>query len=320
MATRLEILHVVSGGDEYRQRLRVTEIVEQTISPEARDFDLTRLHGEGLTPEQATIAIATPPFFSSIRLVLIEAAERMPRQVQDALLRELDYATNASTLKVVLVYQSENAPSRSVLDRAGQHEVIAPFKSPKAATSWLDEYVRSQHLGHNVSRRILEHIVMVVGETDSGRLAREIDKLIEMAGDRPLRIEDVVTGTQEQAFVKPYEFYDNVGERRIGHAQRLLRRLLEQPDFPGVRIVIGLASHLIKLGHARALLDAGQNPSQVDSAFRGYFGERLVRQARGWHLKEIDRALSALCETDLLLKTGASEPHALEAFLARIAT
>lgn len=320
MSTRFEALLVLSGGDEFRQRLRVESILEQTVPLEAREFDFVRLRGDGLTAEQIAIAIGTPPILSPTRLVLIETAEQISRAALEALVQEIERAPDHRSLQVVLVYGPEHAPPRTILERAGMHEVIAPFKSPKAAAGWLAEYARLRHPGRGVSPQVLEQLVLFVGEADSGRLACELDKLIEMAGDRPLRPEDVALGVENQTSVKPYELYDAVGERRMGEAHRLLARLLQQPDYPGVRVIIGLAAYLAKLGHTRALLDEGENPARADTAFRGYFGERIVRQARGWRLREIDAALSALGHADMMIKTGAKDRHAMEWFLARIAS
>jgi DNA polymerase III delta subunit len=104
-----------------------------------------------------------------------------------------------------------------------------------------------------------------------------------------------------------------VGEGRFEEALDSLGILLGQGE-NGVGLVIGLATHFLRLGivaeEGQGALEATLPPHQR------WLARPLVAQARGWRPIEVDAALEGLLRVDRLLKASPlSEEHLLEEWL-----
>ncbi len=104
-----------------------------------------------------------------------------------------------------------------------------------------------------------------------------------------------------------------MADRRFEEARSSLGILLAQGD-SAVRLVIGLTSHLLRLGIA---LDQGKGALvEALPPYQKRFAGDLMRQARRWTLPQLDHALAGLLDVDRLLKASAhSQEHFLEAWL-----
>jgi DNA polymerase III delta subunit len=142
-----------------------------------------------------------------------------------------------------------------------------------------------------------------------GILAQELAKLAALAGEsRRITLKDVRRAGTKLPTQDRWAWFDLVGERRFEEARRALGTLLAQGE-TGVGLVIGLATHLLRLGlaleHSSALEDSLP-------AHQKWLAKRLRDQGRRWSGSEIERALAGLRDVDRLLK---SSPHSDEHFL-----
>jgi DNA polymerase III delta subunit len=104
-----------------------------------------------------------------------------------------------------------------------------------------------------------------------------------------------------------------VGDRRFEAARASLGTLLGQGE-TGVGLVIGLATHLLRIGIA-----VEQGPRGLEEALpphQRWLAKRMKDQARKWSMSEIDGALRGLVDVDRLCKASPhTEEHFLEAWL-----
>jgi DNA polymerase III delta subunit len=110
-----------------------------------------------------------------------------------------------------------------------------------------------------------------------------------------------------------WEWFDRVGRRDLNGALGGLGTLFGQGE-TGVGLVIGLSTHLLRLGVAVAggkrALEALLPPHQR------WLAPRLLQQARGWSAKELGEALLGLRRADRLLKSsGLSDRHVMEEWI-----
>lgn len=312
---RLPALHICHGPDEYRRQARVRELLASWQNPDEQAFDLTRLSARD-GAERILTAIATPPLFAPRRVVVVEDADAADRELGTAIVAEVRRVDpTGHALRVLLIYGNGKKPDKTISAEAGSVEDFASLRYERDGEAWARQYARDRY-GIQVTANAAQALIRAVGHENTGSIAQEIDKIVRMTGGS-LAEADIAEATDRLAAQSPYELYDAIGDRRSAAARLALRRLLELPDWPGVRVLIGIASHVSKLAHARAILDAGQSPGAVDGSFKGFAGEKAVRQARKWTLAELDRALTDLAQADLELKSGGDEHRTLDLFILR---
>jgi DNA polymerase III subunit delta len=177
---------------------------------------------------------------------------------------------------------------------------------------WLVDRARTSH-GMGLAEDAARALAQGIG-ADLGLLENELRKLSGMVdpGGTVTLVEVEAAGTiiprQDR-----WGWFDLVAERKTGPALRGLRILLEHGE-SGVGLVIGLATHFLRLGLIRsggtAALERALPPRQ------GWLARKYASQARGWTELELRQAVEGLLRVDRLLKSsGFSDSHLLEAWL-----
>jgi DNA polymerase III delta subunit len=153
-------------------------------------------------------------------------------------------------------------------------------------------------------------------------LGAEVDKLAGLVGEGGTITAQVVesAGTRLPKQDR-WAWFDLVGRRRFEAAAGALPILFEQGE-SGVGLVIGLATHLLRLG-----VIATEGMGGLEAALPGHqkwmvrrHGRSLQAQARSWSVDGLEAAVEELRRVDRLLKSsGLSEEALLEEwFLTRM--
>jgi DNA polymerase-3 subunit delta len=145
---------------------------------------------------------------------------------------------------------------------------------------------------------------------DLGVLAMELEKLTDFVGGRGrITVQDVDAAGTKLPSQDRWQWFDLVGEQRFEEARRAVSVLLGQGE-SGVGLVIGLTSHLLRLGVA---VEGGQRDLEgVLPVHQKWLARRLGAQAKRWTTNQIDHAVAGLLEVDRLLKAS---PHTDEHFI-----
>jgi DNA polymerase-3 subunit delta len=173
---------------------------------------------------------------------------------------------------------------------------------------WLMERADTVH-GVELDEDAARALGAAIGST-LGVLARELEKLTDFVGARGrITLQDVDAAGTKLPSQDRWQWFDLVGERHFEDARRALPVLLGQGE-NGVGLVIGLASHLLRLGVA---VESGQRGLEaVLPVHQKWLARRLGAQARKWTMAEIDHAVQGLLDVDRLLKAS---PHTSEHFI-----
>jgi DNA polymerase-3 subunit delta len=151
--------------------------------------------------------------------------------------------------------------------------------------------------------------------TDLGVLAREVEKLASLVGEgEPITLEAVRAAGTHVPTQDLWEWMDLVGNREFHRALDGLSLLIAQGE-SGVRLTMGLTTHLLRLGIGRSggrkSLEEGLLPHQ-----RGWLSARLMQQASRWSVAQLALALKGLKRVDRILKSSSlPEDRVLEEWL-----
>lgn len=298
------------GQDQFRKEAAVRALIEAHVDPGTRDFNLDVLRGSEVSAESLASVLATPPMMAEWRVVVVREVEGLAssKHARDALLSVV--AAPPPGLALVMsctVPKGSKAKFYSELARRAQS---VEFKEITAddVPGWLMDRAEKAH-GVDLEVAAARALGAAIGP-NLGVLARELEKLTDFVGARGrITVKDVDAAGTKLPSQDRWQWFDLVGERRFEEARRTLGVLLGQGE-SGVGLVIGLASHLLRLGVA---VEGGQRGLEaVLPIHQRWLARRLGSQARTWTMAEIDHAMGELLDVDRLLKAS---PHTDEHFI-----
>ena len=263
--------------------------------------------------------LATSPMFSAGTLVVVRQPGSLLRETaaRERLLRILaEVAPGNALLFLELLAAGGSGPAqqgalRDAIQASGGTVRDFPALSRDRMEGWIAE--RATELGFTLapgaSRLLAERVGAYVRESDVDRrrmseLANgELEKLALYRPNGTVAREDIDALVTEAVPGSTWAFLDALGSRRTAEAATLVRRLLDEGTAIQVmttqihrrlRELIVIADHLA----------AGTKPPDLvrELKLQPFRAQKLTEQARTWQQPELDSALSALLELDMLSK------------------
>lgn len=287
------------GEDHFRKQEATRALVDLHLDPATRDFNMDLLRGSEVSIESLASILATPPMMAEWRVVVLQEVEALASspKAREVIVETaknpppgLAFIISSSTQSKAKFYQELKRRARSV-----EFAEISPNDVP----GWLVEWARSRH-GVEMEEGAARALGAAVG-TDLGVLAQEVGKLAGVVEEgEPITLDVVRRAGTRIPTQDRWEWMDLVGSRNFRKALKGLPVLLAQGE-SGVSLVIGLATHLLRLGAARAggsrALEACLPPQQR------FLSRRLIQQARGWTVDGLQNAILGLRRVDRTLKS-----------------
>lgn len=302
------------GDDHFRKEEELRRLIELHADAAARDFNLDLLRGTEVDAETLASVLATPPMMATWRVVVLREVEGLAasKHARDALLDVVKAPPpGLALLMSCTVPDGSKAKMYKELEKAATSVGFSAVDQADLP-GWIVTRADEAH-GVEVEVDAARALGAAIG-SDLGVLARELEKLSEFVGDRKrITVADVeAVGTRIPAQDR-WKWFDLVGQRRFGQARATLGTLFAQGE-SGVGLVIGLATHLVRIG---VVLEAGrQGLENALPPYQRWLAKNYVAQAGVWTRDELDRAVIELREVDRMLKTSShGDEHFLESWV-----
>jgi len=295
----------VLSGDENFLRNRCREAIIALLLPNADpSFSITSF--APTHPDFSTIRneLDTLTFFSPIRIVVVEQAEKFITDHRDALEK---YAQAPSTTGV-LILEPSTFPETTKLAKALPAASKIVCKSPKEELlpEWCSSWAKSA-FQKKLSKPTAGFLVQRVGPS-MGLLAQEIEKVAVAIGSQTEITEadiERLVGRSREASV--FDIMDAVGMGQPAKAFAVLHRLFDEGE-DALAILGGLTWQLRKLASVGRALKLGHSiGAAMDAAGVSRWPvarESLERQAKHLGLRRLNQLTDWLVEVNLGLKGG----------------
>jgi len=303
-------VYLLHGDEDVLKDEAVRALLDAAVDPGARDFNFDSRFAADLDAEAFHALVNTPPMLADRRAVVLRGVDQIGKRkskLRDELVRYLG-APNPTTV-LVLVSGAGEDPDPEVVRRATSVALAA--LEPERVPRWVAHYATKLEL--KLEPDAVDLLIAAVGN-DLSALARELEKLAALAGDRPATAADVSALVGVRRGETVHDLVDATLERRAAQAAPLVEPVLEQAGMSGVKIVTLLGTHLVGVALARAERDRGTGRLE-DAVFRqllaarpyglrGYKDEaaRWVRWSSLWTAAELSAALRATLAADRALK------------------
>ncbi|PJI84555.1 DNA polymerase III delta subunit [Yoonia maricola] len=313
---------LIFGADPMRVADKRQEVINALVGPQGEEeMRLTRISAADLRKDPALLddAIKAQGFFPGHRVAFVEDATDGLSKVIAAAFADWQ----AGDAQVVITAGSLTAKStlRKVVEGHSNAVSIGLYDDPPTMAD-VEQALRDA--GIPVPERdVMDALMALANSLEPGDFRQTIEKtsLYKRGDDSPLSVEDITANAPQSAEVDVDDILDVVTTGQADQLGPLLRNLYAQGVTP-VALSIGAMRHFRRL-HVVAS-DPGGPAAGVGRLRPPVFGPRrdkVVRQASHWGRDRLERALTALTDVDLQLRSASNAPQnaAMERVLIRLA-
>ncbi len=297
------------GEERFFLERSVESLLDLTVPPEWRDFNLTVFHGREARAGDILDSARTLPVFHAYRLVLVRDAHLIAAAELETFIPYL----KDPVPETVLVFIADKIDSRrKFFQQFKKYGQLVEFKKyyDNQIPDFVQEYAREA--GVAFSEEGLNAFCRRVGNS-LPEIAGELDKLFSFLGERKLAdAEDVRAIVSDIRVDSIFDLADALGQQQRARALVLLNRLLDEGVAPLV-ILAMVARHLRQLWKARHLLDRGEERKNISRivGVNPYFLDGVLRQARSFPVERFPGIFEEMLAADLALKSSGAHPSAI---------
>lgn len=309
-------VYVLYGAETYLRDVAAKTIADLSFGKEDfRDFndDVFSLN----TPDNIKNALAAAdqlPMMAQRRVVKITEVRVTASANKDTLKEDqfdalASYLANPSPNSVVIFVADELNRSRRVGKLLSEKSVSVEFtpledaELVKWANSKLDE------LGSQMDDRTIRHLIGTIGP-DVRRLTIEIGKLSTAAlPDKVINIDLVDSLVANVREIPNFDLTDNLVAGNKAKALKILSKILNDGAEP--LMLLGLLSYNYRrLLMVKDMMERGVDRSEVSRVMKLRYNdqEAFLAAARRASLDQLKKAVVALAETDLAIKSSIGGP------------
>jgi DNA polymerase-3 subunit delta len=302
-------LYYFHGDEPYLIDRAVKSLLNLTVSPDSRDFNLNIFYGKECKGEEIATAGQTLPMFAERRVVLVKRSAEL----------------SAGALEILTEYVSDPSPSTCLIfegDKIDQRKRffvemkkrgdLVEFK--RLYENQLGPFIREEAAGFGKKMESVasEMLVYLVGNNLS-EIAAEVEKVATYVGNRDTitvaDIREVVSDTKVDTI---FELTDSMGRRDLAKALRNLNTILRDGEAP-LMVLAMLTRHFRQLWRVKELCDKRLPANEIgkEVGINPYFLKGIMEQSGNYRITEFQRIFDRLFATDLALKTGGGKPVSL---------
>jgi DNA polymerase-3 subunit delta len=316
--SKISPLYVLYGDESFLKRQVIRALKERVLGPDAGDSAASY---PGETADFAAVMdeLASVPFFTPRRLVIVEDADPFVTRYRAQLEKHIDRLPSSGTL----VLDVKSWPSNTRLYKLVGNSAALACKAPAAfkLPQWCVQWAASQHQ-KQLSNAAAALLIDLVGP-DMGLLDQELLKLAIYVGDRKkIDVEDVDALVGHNREQDTWKIFDAIAAGQPNEALTMLARLFDQGEEP-IRLLGAFSMQLRRLAQVARL--AAQGVSLAAALDRAgvppFAAQKAELQLRQLGRRRANRLYDWLLEVDVGLKGGSTlRPRILlEQLLVRLA-
>lgn len=309
---------LIFGADPMRVAGKRQEVIAALVGPKGdEEMRLTRMSGPDLRKDPAILndAIKAQGFFPGHRVAFVEEATDGLSKVIDAALG--DWQAGDAQVVVTAGQLTAKSALRKVFEAHRNAVSIGIYDEPPSRDE-IEQTLRDAGLEIQ-SRDVMDALFVLATSLEPGDFRQTMEKvsLYKRGDPSAVSVADIMANAPQSAEVDIDDVLEVVATGQADKLGPVLRDLYAQGVAP-VTLCIGAMRHF------RQLHTVASDPGGVGALRPPVFGPRrdkLVRQASNWGRDRLERALTALTDTDLQMRSSGATPDRalMERALIRLA-
>ncbi|PXW72137.1 DNA polymerase III delta subunit [Loktanella sp. PT4BL] len=313
---------LIFGADPMRVADKRQQVINALVGPQGEEeMRLTRINASDLRKDPAMLddAIKAQGFFPGHRVAFVEdATDGLSKVIAAAL---ADWQPGDAQVVITAAQLTAKSALRKVVEGYSNAVSIGLYDDPP---TMADVELALKDAGvAPPDRDVMDALLALANSLEPGDFRQTIEKvsLYKRGDESPLSIADITANAPQSAEVDVDDVLDIVATGQADQLGPLLRNLYAQGVTP-VTLCIGAMRHFRRL-HVVAS-DPGGPAAGAGRLRPPVFGPRrdkIVRQAGQWGRDRLEKALTALTDVDLQLRSASTAPQnaLMERTLIRLA-
>ncbi len=293
--------YLVTGADELKKETVIRRLHARVAMMGDLEFNFDRFNGENATAEEITAACNTLPFASDVRLVQVDAADRLKKSDLEALVQYLGHPNENTVLALVATTITKNTRLYKAVAKLGKSAVI-----DCAPVNRKDLPVRVREMaptyGITITPSAANALVDLVGE-NTVAIDAELRKLaLAHKGTDPVNDNEVNSLVSRTAEAKPWEFVNAFSSRNARKCAALRQRMESTSEYALMGMCV---TRIRELMAAQCLMNRGQIAQLADHLkMPAWRVKNHGLWARGFTPDELRRALVTARDAEQAMKSG----------------
>ena len=292
--------YLIVGTDELKRKAALTRL-KARLDPGLEAFNLDERTASAELEAGELLASLYTAAIGPLRLVIVHAADKLPKEVSEALIGYLDKPNPSCTLVLVADKLAKNTRLYKAVAALGKQTIVecAPIEARDLPTH-VSKLAKAH--GIAIDAQASAELIARVGDTTT-MLDTQIAVLAQLCRDAGvIRKSDVEQHVARIAEVKPWPFLDALSSRNVRDAVVQYRLL---GDGQAVRILALAVGRIRELICARSL-DGRGTPGLLASELgkQDWQVRNHMRWSRAFKDGELEAALHACADADAALERG----------------
>lgn len=303
---------LIYGPDAMRIALKRQQVIAALIGPSGEEeMRLTRIPSAELRKDPAALidAMTAQSFFPGPRVAFVEDATDTIAKIIAPALEEW----RAGDAQIVVTAGQLNARSslRKLFEAHSNAFAVGIYDEPPSRAEIEAELVRAGITAPD--RDVMDDLTALSRDLDPGDFRQTLEKLAlyKLGDSTPLSSEDIANCAPTSTEAGLDDVINIVAEARSGEIGPIMRKLQAQGVQP-VALCIATLRHFKTLYAAAS--DPGGAAQGIGKLRPPVFGprrDRMLRQAQGWGMYNLESALSVIVDTDLKLRSASQHAPAM---------
>ena len=303
---------LIYGPDAMRVAMKRQQVIAALVGPQGEEeMRLTRMSGAGLRKDPAMLldAIKAQGFFPGPRVAFVEEATDTISKTIIAALE--DWQPGDAQVIITAGQLKASSALRKLFESHLNTYAAAIYDDPPSRAEIEAELARASI--NMPDRDVMDDLTALSKSLDPGDFRQTLEKiaLYKLNDPSPLTGEDIDNCAPASTEAALDDVLNIVAEARSTEIGPILNKLQAQGAQP-VALCIAAMRHFKAL-HAAAS-DPGGAAQGIGKLRPPIFGprrDRMLRQAQGWGMYNLEGALALLVETDLKLRSAGQHAPAM---------
>lgn len=223
------MIYFIWGPDQYRARLRLSQIRQEFLIANSTDADVTQLVAGHTSVSQLAQTLTSGTLFAVRRLVILEDLLSAPEPLREEFLK---LATSLSPDVELVIFETDEPDKRFTLYKwVNQHATNERFDY--LTGSALRDYVMTMAKAHSLTLTdVLANRLITLSGTDLWRMDQEMSKLGAYAKTQPLTnqaIEQLISANLDNDI---FGLIESINRKNLPLAHRQLSNLTQRGEDP----------------------------------------------------------------------------------------
>lgn len=310
-------IYFLFGPEDFLIEEETRRLLDQTLTPSARGFNLHIFSGEDHTPMEIVQAAQTLPMFSKYRFISVSDADQFNEDEIKPLIEYIQNPSPSTCLVMVAQTLGRWKKHQREIEKVGEFTEFPRLKG-RSLVSWARKKMTEK--GKTLSEEAADYLVEVVGD-HLYDLENALEKAFLSVGDKKMvDLSDVEGLTSGVKISTVFDLMDAIGHQNLEKALGILEKAMEsrtipfrkdeesskRMDDPVPLLLSMMARQYQNIWRVKETASKPLGPAEIASelSMSPWNVRKLMEQGKNFSEASLREGILRCHETDLLIKKG----------------